>query len=191
MFFLPFSHRLQLPTSSWMRESTQWRSGKVGKSSAFICAFWWNQIDTSCHFERCLVSVFVLPVVHIILIIGLCRWLKLPTFWDSMSDCRVDIQRSAGLGRKNKKRCHQGTASLNRLVEFTCLPSADRLKWAISCSFSVSMLKKVPVLSTSSDTSKRSTRVWSRPCLCSGNDIYLVESGCLPHFSIALPGYVW
>lgn len=140
MFFLPFSHHLQLQTSSWMRESTQWRSGKVGMISAFISAFWSNHIDRSCRVQRCLVHVFVLPVAHLMLITGAggYRWLKLLTVWDSLSDCRVDIQRSVGLGRKNKKRCHQGTASIHRLVEFMCLPSADGVKRAIPCSLSFS-----------------------------------------------------
>lgn len=32
--------------------------------------------------------------------------------------CRVDIQRSVGLGRADKERSHQGTVGLHRSVEF-------------------------------------------------------------------------
>lgn len=132
MFFLPFSHHLQLQTSSWMRESTQWRSGKVGMISAFICAFWSNDIRWhKSPYWTLLGHFFDLPVAHLILSTGeTCRWLKLLTVWDAMFVCRVDIQRSVGLGRKNEKWRHQGPASINRLVEFMCLPSADGLKWA-------------------------------------------------------------
>lgn len=91
---------------------------KGGNELCFYLFFWSNHIVIS-H------RVFVLPVSHLILITGgggrrAYRWLKLLAVWDCLSVCRVDIQRSVGLGRKNKKRCHQGTASIHRLVEFLC-----------------------------------------------------------------------
>lgn len=56
--------------------------------------------------------------------------------------CRVDIQRSVGLGREDKERCHQGTASIHRLVEFMweslCLVKMFKLSLFFFCLQTVS-----------------------------------------------------
>lgn len=110
------------------REHTveEWKGGNV---LCFLIKSDWHKSP----YWTLLGHFFDLPVAHLILSTGeTCRWLKLLTVWDAMFVCRVDIQRSVGLGRKNEKWRHQGTASINRLVELMCLPSADGLKWATS-----------------------------------------------------------
>lgn len=139
-----------------------------------LCFLIRSQIEWNFCFDCCLSNVFILPVAHLFWSArGTYRWLKLLIIWDSISDCRVDIQRGVGLGRKNEKRCHQGTASIHRLVDFMCLTSSDRLKrtfFALKCKFQC--LMEHFLLLSSSDTSSRNTR-GARPCLCSGNEIIL------------------
>lgn len=111
------------------REHTveEWKGGND------LCFYLCFSIKSDWPYWTLLGHFFDLPAAHLILSTGeTCRWLKLLTVWDATFVCRVDIQRSVGLGRKNEKWRHQGTAGINRLVEFMCLPSADGLNWAMS-----------------------------------------------------------
>lgn len=146
-----------------------------------LCFLIRSQIEWNLCFGCCLVSVFILPVVHLFWSArGTYRWLRSLIIWDSISDCRVDIQRGVGLGRKNEKWCHQGTASIHRLVDFMCMTSGDRLKDFVALLYKFQcLMERFLLLNSSSDTSST-----YRPCLCSGNEITLPSNQMKLNFSI-------